>query len=74
MLAQISKMALSLGLMALLFVAALENHWFARGGDVLGKLTAPRDGAIVATQTPASDNRPAPAPRATPHTGFGMVE
>jgi len=74
MLAQVSKLALSLGLMALLFVAALENHWFARGGDVLGKLTAPRDAAIVATQTPPSDNRPAPVPRAASHSGFGLVE
>jgi aspartyl protease family protein len=71
---QTAKMALALGLLALLFVAAAQNHWFARGGGALETIMAPRDRAMSAAPDPISQSATAPASAPRSHALPGVVE
>ncbi len=66
---QIAKLAVVVGLSALLFVAAVQNHWFARGADRLQAVPAPRGAEAIAPQGPRAS-----AMASAAHFGFGVVE
>jgi aspartyl protease family protein len=71
MLAQTAKIVAALVVVALLSVAALQDHWFERGGDALRASLAPQREAVV---QPAPVTLPAPAARPASRSGYGMVE
>jgi aspartyl protease family protein len=54
---QTAKLAFSFGLMALLFVAAVQNHWFARGFDAFVG-PAPPPGRAIAAPAPSGGSAP----------------
>jgi aspartyl protease family protein len=72
MIAQTAKIVAALVVVALLSVAALQDHWFERGGGVLRALLAPRPEAIVVQ--PAPGVLTAPAARPGSRAGSGVVE
>jgi aspartyl protease family protein len=72
MLAQTVKIVAALVFVALLSVAALQDHWFERGGSALRALLAPQRETIVVQPAPAA--LPAPAARPGSRSGFGVVE
>jgi aspartyl protease family protein len=74
MIAQTVKIVSALALVAVLSVAALQNHWFERGEDALQEVIAPHGATLAAAPAPAPNNPALFPKRSSAHTGLGSVE